>query len=272
MRLTPQLPLITFLLLSGTPGSLTAQAAVQGVVIEEVTNQPVAGALVALERTDREVRTDQTGHFLLTDLPTGERTLLVRSIGHVPLRVQVTLSQGDTTRVDVRLTVAPQQLDSILVEEREPARVNPRLVEFEERRRMGFGFQIDSTELRRMEGRRFSEVLRTATGLRIIQFRERNQSGRVVPRTEYRAASSRRTGMGEGEYCFTSVYIDGSPIFRSGGLSGQHFGDPPDFSRDFQIANFDAVEVYINPAQVPIQFGGRTAECGVILLWTRRGR
>lgn len=246
---------------------LAAQAALRGIVVEEETNRPLAGVTVMLDRTFQQTVTDESGRFVLTDLPLGVRTVLFRSIGHIPLRLQVTLTQGDTTRADVALMSDPLRLDSLVVTAPSTARVNPRLVEFEERRRMGFGFFLDSAQLRRMEARRFSEVLREAPGIRIIPFQD--ASGAAI--TEFRAASVRRSGPNN-EPCFITVYLDGIAIYRSGGIGGAGFGKPPDFSRDFQIMNFDAVEVYASAAEVPVEYAGRSADCGVILMWTKRGR
>lgn len=256
--------------LGAAPLPLAAQAALRGVVVEEGTSRPLAGVRVMLERTYQQTITDESGRFFLADLPLGTRIVLFSSIGHIPLRLQVSLTQGDTTFADVSMLSDPLRLDSVVVNAPSPGRVNPRLVEFEERRSRGIGFHLDSAYLRRAENRRFSEVLREAPSIRIMPFQE-SRGGGIVPITKYFAASVRRTGMG-GQPCYLSVFLDGQPIYRSGGIGGGGFGDPPDWARDFQVTNFDAVEVYASPAEVPIEFSGRHAECGVILLWTRRGR
>jgi hypothetical protein len=56
---------------------------------------------------------------------------------------------------------------------------------------------------------------------------------------------------------------------------------PPDYVIDGQIDNtfgpgtpirdIVALEVYTGPADVPGEFAGRTAGCGVVVLWTRSG-
>jgi hypothetical protein len=47
-------------------------------------------------------------------------------------------------------------------------------------------------------------------------------------------------------------------------------GTPPDLKL-FDVASREAVEVYRSPAEAPVEFGGEGAECGTIVLWTRRG-
>lgn len=244
---------------------LAAQAALRGIVVEEGSNRPLAGVTVMLDRTFQQTMTDQNGRYLLTDLPLGARAVLFRSIGHIPLRTQVTLVQGDTTTANVSLMTDPFRLDSLTVTAPSGARVNPRLVEFEERRRMGIGFFLDSAYLRRADGRRMSEVLREAPNIRVLPSLEGASTIR------YFAASIRRSGV-RGEACFLSIYLDGIPMYRSGGVGGGSFGEPVDLSRDINISSLDAVEVYASAAEVPVEYGGHSAECGVILLWTRRGR
>lgn len=243
---------------------LAAQGALRGIVVEEGTNRPLAGVTVMLDRTFQQTITDQAGRYLLTDLPLGSRQVLFRSIGHIPLRMQVTLVQGDTTRADVALMTDPLRLDSISVTAPSNRRVNPRLVEFEERRRMGNGFFLDSTYLRRADGRRMSEILREAPNIRVLPSLEGASTIR------YFAASVRRSGV-RGEACFLSVYLDGVPMYRSGGVGGVGFGAPVDLSRDINTSSLDAVEVYASAAEVPAEYAGQAADCGIILLWTRRG-
>lgn len=244
---------------------LVAQAALRGIVVEEGTNRPLSGVTVMLDRTFQQTTTDPSGRFLLVNLPLGPRAVLFRSIGHIPLRIQVTLSQGDTATANVSLMSDPFRLDSVTVTAPSGARVNPRLVEFEERRRMGIGFFLDSAYLRRADGRRMSEVLREAPNIRVLPSRE----GAATIR--YFAASVRRSGL-HGEACFLSVYLDGVPMYRSGGVGGGGFGEPVDLARDINISSLDGVEVYASAAEVPVEYAGQSADCGVILLWTRRGR
>ena len=48
------------------------------------------------------------------------------------------------------------------------------------------------------------------------------------------------------------------------------FAQPPDLSK-FNPLDLEAVEVYRSAAELPIEYGGTNAACGVLLLWTRIG-
>jgi hypothetical protein len=137
---------------------------------------------------------------------------------------------------------------------------------FEERRRLGFGKFIDSTVLRANEHRRMVDLLRGIPGIQFlwVPVLDCTLPRSRCPRELY--ARSTRTSRVSGS-CFASIYEDGRMIYRSDGP-----GNPPDWSREFSINEYEAVEVYRSAAEVPIEFGGPASQCGVVVLWTRRGR
>ena len=85
------------------------------------------------------------------------------------------------------------------------------------------------------------------------------------------AVSRRRFGP-MGEPCYMSVVLDGSVIYSSGapGLAVLAGGRSPPDLKMFDVASLTAVELYRGAGEVPIEFGGAGAACGVLVLWTRR--
>ena len=64
--------------------------------------------------------------------------------------------------------------------------------------------------------------------------------------------------------CKPSVYVDGA-LVRAGGT-----GVPMTYLDVIESPNnIEALEVYTSAAQLPIEYGGATAACGVVLIWTR---
>ena len=249
-------------LLLALAAPLVAQVTVSGVVREDGTGRPLATVQVIIEGTQRADTTDSAGRFRL-DAPAGTRIALFRLIGYRPLRLRLQLVKGDSTTANADLVrETAQQLEPI---ETKAAPTAPRGVgveAFEERRRLGFGKFIDSTELRRSGNRRLSDILRGVPGLRMMYYVEDPQKPWIF---EWRAVAGRKQSPG-GEPCWMSVVFDGSPIYRSGSLSR-----PPDFHRDFyEVSSLQAVEVYRSPAEVPQEYGGASEQCGLILLWSRR--
>jgi len=60
------------------------QATVAGVVRDEETGRPLAGAVVALTDLNRHTGTDVMGRYVLRLVPAGPQHITVRSIGHAP--------------------------------------------------------------------------------------------------------------------------------------------------------------------------------------------
>lgn len=81
------------------------------------------------------------------------------------------------------------------------------------------------------------------------------------------AVSPTKSNMDGTPSCYMSVFLDGVAFYRTGSNM-----PPPDMSREFMIMNLEAIEVYRGSAQIPMEFSGRGSDCGVIVLWTRRGK
>ena len=233
----------------GLAGPLAAQGVLTGTVREDSSGRPLAGVEVLLEKSGLKTTTDAAGRYVLGPLPGGLHTALFRFVGYRPVRMFVRPVE-DTVWASPVLVAGNVQLDPIVVTAAEPRGLG--VEGFEERRKMGFGRFIDSTELRRKENYRLGHLL--------------GGSGQHVY-----AASPRRVGP-QGEPCWMSVYLDGALFYRSPGppeYGSKNDAEPPDLNA-FQGAEFEAIEMYRSAAEVPIEFGGSSAACGVLVLWTRR--
>lgn len=246
---------------------LAAQSVLRGTVREDGSNRPLAGVEVLLEGSKKQTTTDNAGRFVLGDLPTGTRVILFRSVGYRPSRLRVQLVKGDTLRQEAILVPErAQELDPVVVTENLKRPRGLGFEAFEERRRFGIGKFLDSTTLRRYEGRRLDDVLR-GLGLLMVNYKEVLPGGpaeRGVQRatvTEIRAASPLRSA---GAYCFMTVVLDGVTLYR---LNGP--GRPPDFRRELSTGSLAGVEYYRNAIEAPPEFGA-DADCGVLVLWTRK--
>ena len=99
-------------LLIGAAGSLTAQefrATLQGSVTDP-SNAAIAGAQLTLRSietgVERQTTTNQVGSYVFQFLPPGRYALSTRAAGFKSsLRDNISLSLGDTVRVDVELAV-----------------------------------------------------------------------------------------------------------------------------------------------------------------------
>ncbi|MCL4865927.1 MAG: carboxypeptidase-like regulatory domain-containing protein [Gemmatimonadales bacterium] len=225
---------------------LHSQVVATGVVTDASTKLPLAGVEVLIDGHNRPALTDAQGRFLIQRVPDGNRVVLFRLVGYRPVRTMAAFKRGDTTVVNGIMIGLAVQLDSVLVRgttERFRG-MGMGLEAFEERRKMGFGIFLDSTLLRRNEHRELGDLLRGEPGINVTRVRG---GGWLI----YAGRGSQR--------CLSQLYVDGIKF-------------PKGTSTDMvTVSNLVAVEVYRSAAGVPLEYGGMTAACGVVLLWTRRG-
>lgn len=257
-------------LLLAVPTTLCGQI-LTGVVREDSTARPLAGVEVTIEGKSNRATTDSAGHYAFV-VPSGVQVALFRMPGYRPLRMRVTV-KGDTVRAEPALipVAGATQLDPVLVNA-SPSRVATAGRDgFEERRARGFGKFVDSTQMRAREDRRLHDVLRELADVRFV---EANETSVNELRAIYPFSNPSRSYIAGGRImpgnppCYVSVFFNGTTIYRSGRGSG--VGKPPDFSRDFSVASLESVEYYRSASEVPPQFGGANANCGALVLWSRR--
>jgi hypothetical protein len=226
-----------------------------GVVRDDSTGRPVAGVEVVLEGTDKTAVTNDIGRYAMNDAPTGAGTLLFRSIGYRPVRLGVRLVEADTVWADARLVKEGVVLDPIEVTGRTPLPAGLR-GGFEERRASGFGKFIDSTELRRNEHVRLGDLMRRH-GIQIVRIRDTRVAPqfRLIPVVANRAKGN----------CLMKVILNGMSVYDPDRDAGW-----PTSIDEFTVGSLEAVEVYQNIAQVPIEFSGNLVTCGVVVLWSRQ--
>jgi hypothetical protein len=221
--------------------------------------KPVAGASVATTATDSILTTDRRGRFEIKDVPVGRLGIRIRMIGFRPFGISLTIS-AERRSVDTtfRLVPAAQVLDSVVVAAKADTFVAGRMLDVERRRQAGFGKFLGRAELKDPLGGGLDSRLRRFARLRLVPL----CNGLGVA-----AASSDPSGatvdIGCAAACFMTVYLDGL-LFWSPEMMG---ATPPDLGQ-FSPQTLEAVEIYPNRAVIPIEFTGRLAPCGVILLWT----
>jgi TonB-dependent Receptor Plug Domain len=219
----------------------------------------LAGVEVLIEGLAAHTLTGPDGRFLLPSAPPGRHVVLFRAVGFRFVREIVSVTTGDTAWVSPTLVRSALPLEPIVVT---GTPLRPRglgMEGFEERRKLGFGFFIDSAYLRRNEHRNLSDVLRAANGIII------------VPADVHRHwAGSGRRFTRNGLPCAMQVFVDGVALNRAIAPEAGGVGNPVYLEDLAQIHDIEAIEVYRGAAEVPVEYGGAGAGCGGILIWLRR--
>jgi TonB-dependent starch-binding outer membrane protein SusC len=89
--------------------------ALAGVVTDQATNAPLAGAQVSLVGTRLAATTGADGRFLLPNVPLGQAFVRVRLIGHGSAEQAVTVRAGETAVADFRLQPQALELEGLVV-------------------------------------------------------------------------------------------------------------------------------------------------------------
>lgn len=213
--------------------------------VQQPSGQPLDGARVSVWGSGREVRTGDDGRYDLTGLPLGSHTLDVRAVGFEPYRAMVEVRPGDGAPVSVRLERLAM-LDTVRVRARRAELLGPDMVEFERRRRQGFGRFFDSEQLWQLGVSRISDLFWQVPGMRV------QIGGPGGDRLVMRASVP-------GGECGPSIWVDGMPL-------------APEIPLDLAVRQADirAVEVYTRAMQTPPEFSPNGASgCGAVVVWTK---
>ena len=230
-----------------SPTALEAQT-IRGTLLERDSNRPINLGFVALltEAGDSitSTITNRMGRFELVSPDPGSFLLLAAALGHRETTVGVfELGEGGELAVEFRTPVEALTLNGLLVQAdrigQQPALV---LNGFSRRMQQGLGRFITPAEIESSPAFRTSDLFVGMLGVRVTDDRVLiNTAGRV---------------------CSPQVWVDGLP---------QSVG--ADFALDFvmPLEALAAVELYRRATEVPLQYGGSRAGCGVLLFWTKTG-
>jgi hypothetical protein len=215
---------------------LTGTASVSGVVVGE-SGRPLDDVEIRVVNARPVARTGRDGRFTLNNLPSGTQLLAVRRIGYLIGDVAVELRPGRTARRDVRLRRVVS-LDSIRIVAR-----RSRFADFEWRRKNSpTGRFLTANDLAKRHATELAPVIQQVGGFTVVGF---------GPNAQAFSTSAR---MGRPNCREANVVIDG--VDRA----AINMVPPHDIA---------AVEVYAEAAGAPGQY---RAECGLIVIWTKKWR
>src|SRR5438552_12633211 len=103
------------------------------------------------------------GRFTISDVAAGDQVLEVRLLGYVAFDQSVTVIAGQTLELRVTLVAAAIPLKAVEVQG--AAALRPVLEAFEHRRARGNGHFFNQAEIRRMQPRVFTDILRRVPGV-----------------------------------------------------------------------------------------------------------
>lgn len=236
--LTGTLLVVLFTLAIG-PGTSVAQATLRGRVIDSELGQPLPGAIVHIEPGPPPLTTDSLGRFEAQGLAAGNAKVTIQVLGYA--KGEFALYMPPSGAIDGVFTMefTGYRLPEVAVQAH-AEQLEPRYLDFERRRQRGMGAYLRWDELAKKGYSSVGDALHVVRGVHIQCNQETFECFAYMARTPQ---------------CQPTWWIDGVEV-RS-------------FHESTPIRDVYGIEVYRGPGEVPAEFSGSDAACGVIVMWTK---
>ncbi|HEX6626446.1 MAG TPA: carboxypeptidase regulatory-like domain-containing protein [Gemmatimonadaceae bacterium] len=220
-------------------------------IVTAANKVPVVQARVRVLGTDLTTTTRMNGAFDVANVPAGTHELQVVMVGYTPAAMAIEIVAGDTLKVS--LILEPLPLETVTVTADPNFFVG--MAGFEERKARGLGRYFTREEIKVMQPRQLTDVLRRVPGMQIETVVGGLSGGSPTARTG-------RNISGANSPCVMAYYLNGSPFPLARDISINHFVAAEDVA---------AMEVYTGSAQIPPEFNSSLygSRCGVVAIWTR---
>lgn len=260
------LALVTSLSPAARAQSGDTTAVVTGRVVDDRTDQPLAGVEVSIRGFDQRVSTDSAGTFRVP-APAGRHIIVLKKPGHQPFSAEVVSSRG--TPMEYVLGLVPASSATLAPVTVAASVVDRRLQSYEAHRTSGLGGHFLGRERFEQEtGRAISDVLVSTPGADIIRgrggaaFYATRRGYDTIRNTLKIGPAEQARGAAVGT-CYAAVVVNGIFVYR---------GDAGDQLYDLnQLAPNDvlAMEIYNGGATMPIEYNTLRNTCGLVVIWTR---
>lgn len=231
-----------------TPAASFAQkgsAFVFGSVVNRATQGPIVGARITHLGDGRLVASDSLGYYRFPNLAAGLVRFSVRAPGYPTATFTVALTNGERMERDIELDSlqlpadSAQALPEVTVEAASP--MGRRYADFERRKSQGRGQYLTRADIEGRGANTLQDAVRHMRGVNL------DCSG-----TQCHIRMARAPMRCAPEY-IVDERVDNM------------------FGPTVPVRDIEALELYTGPSEVPGEFAGSNAGCGVIVIWTRSG-
>jgi hypothetical protein len=211
-----------------------------GHIVDKETRAPIAGAYMVIMETSHRGRSDDSGRYAFSGLTPGTYRLRALAIGYAATTWELRADASPRREYTLLMTPNPVVLDTVRVRAaqdndwRSPAAL-------EHRRASGNGHFLMREDIDSRQAVTVADLLQAIPG--IVTMCRLGECRTVITQT--------------GRGCVPEWYVDGFPAGLAGG---------PEFPSRFA----EAIEVYLNTSDAPMEMQRTGQRCGVIAIWTRR--
>lgn len=222
-----------------SPEASSAQTTLRGRVVDSETGQPLLGATVAIGRGVAPLTTDSLGQFEARALSAGDAQVTVQRLGYGKGEFRIRVPESGVLDRIFSLDFTGNRLPTVEVQAR-AEQLMPRYADFEQRRQRGLGAYLRWDELNKESYGSVGDALRSVRGVRIKCNQQTFECFAYMARTPQ---------------CQPTWVIDGAEV-RS-------------FHENTPIRDVYGIEIYRGPGEIPAEYSGANAACGVIVMWTK---
>ena len=231
-----------------------ATGTIEGKVTEQGSGRPMAGAQVFIAGTAVGGVTNDEGTYRIANAPARQVEVRVRLIGYSPINRSVVVTAGQTTTLNVEVTVSALQLEQVVV--------------------TGTGGQVEVKKLGNtvatIQPPQFAPI---TTPSQLLTAREAGVS--ILPASGITGEGARIRIRGNASLAMSNepiVFVDGVRINSGGGFgdnAGAGGGGVPSRLDDIDPSSIERVEVLKGAAAATLY--GTEASNGVIQIFTKKG-
>jgi hypothetical protein len=226
------------LTLSLAAASAGAQGTLRGRVVDSETGLPIIGAQVQVRKAPA-IKTDSTGVFVAADIPGGDAQVTITMLGFSPGQFKVHVNMGGVTEKVFSLDFTGQKLPQVVVQAR-AEQIMSRYSDFEARRQRGQGAFLRWDQLTDERFGSVGDALKSIRGVRMQCNQQTYECYAVMARSPQ---------------C--------KPVWVIDGMEAQMFHE------NTPIRDVYGIEIYRGPGEIPGEYSGSNAACGVIVMWTK---
>ena len=239
MRATARFTLLVALLSWSSPAP--AESTLRGRVIDTEMGIALPGALVQIgkDTTQPAITADSGGFFAIPGLARGMLDIRIRMLGYEERAFEIFMPDSGEVYRQFALDFNGFLLPEVVVMAR-AERLQPRYVEFERRRARKLGAFFRWDDLKKASYNTVGDALRTVRGVRIQCDQARFECYAVMSRSPN---------------CLPTWYIDGIEVHS--------------FQENTSIRDVYGIEIYRGTGEIPAEYAGSNAGCGVIAMWTK---
>ncbi|HEY8548585.1 MAG TPA: carboxypeptidase-like regulatory domain-containing protein, partial [Vicinamibacterales bacterium] len=246
------------------PARAQQVGSVAGQIVDRASNQPLNGAHVTIDGTNRAAISDGRGRFLIPGVPAGTYTIRVQYIGYQTASEEVTVTAGQTAQVRFALEVSAIALNEVVVTGTAGA---------VERRRLGSS--VGSVNVSQVQELVPVATVGQALQARVPGVRSIGTVGGVGASRDLRIRGTSSFLLGQRPV----IYIDGVRLDNTAGEWGGMAattccsfsgGAGEDRLGDLNPEDIERIEVLKGAAAATLY--GAEASNGVIQIFTKRGR